>query len=190
MATPPVFSAGAVLTAAQMNAVGLWEVTPSSATNGTLNGATVTVNSSVTSVTVNGVFSADYENYRVVYQGVSTSATNALELTFGGSTGSTYNDGGFYLAIGGAAITVESQASRANIRIGIVSASQSISGWFDIYAPNVSGQTWVNGGSMAASYYNWRQGVDTNTAAHTSFKLAAASGTMSGGKIRVYGYRD
>lgn len=190
MATPPVFSAGAVLTAAQMNAVGLWEVTPSGVTNGTLSGATVTVGSSVSSVTISGVWSSEFQNYRVVYQGIATSATNSLELTFGGSTGSTYNDGGFYVAVGGAALTTESQASRANIRIGIVSAGQSISGWFDVFAPNVNGSTWVNGGSMAASYYNWRQGVDTNTAQHTSFKLAATTGNMTGGTIRVYGYRN
>jgi hypothetical protein len=177
----PSFSVGEVLTAADMNAVGLWLVKTQ----------TITTTAPLpTAVTVSDVFSSTYANYRIVYNGITTSGTNSLNLTLNGSTGSTYNDGGSYIAVGAAAVVVESAASRANIRVGIVEASQTLSGWFDIFGPNISGRTWVNGGSMTAGYFNWRQGVDTNSASHVSFTLTAAAGTLSGGTIRVYGYRN
>ena len=50
MATPPTFSSGSVLTAAQMNAVGLWLV------------KTQTVGTAVSSVSVTDVFSSNYDN--------------------------------------------------------------------------------------------------------------------------------
>jgi hypothetical protein len=176
--TFPSFTTGEVLTAADMNAVGMWLV------------KTQTVGSAVTSVTVTSAFSSTYDNYRIVYDRVATSGTNSLNLTFGGSAGSTYNDAGYYIGIGTATITTETTLNRASIRIGIVETSSSISGWIDVFAPNISGRTWVNGGSMAPNFANWRQGVDTNTASHTAFTLTAAAGNMTGGTIRVYGYRN
>lgn len=177
MATPPDFSPGQVLTAAHMDAVGLWLV------------KTQTIGTSVASVTVSNVFSSTYANYRIVYENVATTGLNALNLTFNASTGSTYNDAGNFIVSGGGQ-TIEATASRTSIRIGIVEASVSISGWFDCLAPNINGRTWVNGGSMGSLYFNWRQGVDTNTAQHTDFTLTPAAGTLTGGTIRVYGYRD
>ena len=61
MATPPVFSAGAVLTAAQMNAVGLWEI------------KTQTIGTGVASFEVTGAFSSDYDNYKIVINSMDAS---------------------------------------------------------------------------------------------------------------------
>ena len=65
MATPPTFSAGAVLTAAQMNKIGLWTTVPTSVANGTISGNAVTF-SGVSSVSLNGVFTSDFDAYRIV----------------------------------------------------------------------------------------------------------------------------
>jgi hypothetical protein len=138
--------------------------------------------------TVTSAFSSTYDNYRIVYNSIATTGLNALLLTFNGSTGSTYNDAGSFIVSGGGQ-TIEANLARTNIRVGIVETSVSISGWFDCFAPNLNGRTWVNGGSMGSSYFNWRQGVDTNTAQHTAFTLTAAAGTMAAGTITVYGYR-
>lgn len=79
MPTPPDFTAGSVLTAAQMNAIGLWLITPTSVagTGVTLSGAAVNFSSS-TSISVNGCFSADWTNYRIVVTGTSTADTDAV----------------------------------------------------------------------------------------------------------------
>jgi hypothetical protein len=75
MATPPDFTTGAVLTAAQMNAVGLWLV------------KTQTVGSAVPDVTVTDAFSADYDNYKILYTGGTASgAVGPLNMKLGSST--------------------------------------------------------------------------------------------------------
>jgi hypothetical protein len=173
----PDFSPGEVLTAAAMDSIGLWLV------------KTQTVGSGVASETVTGAFSSTYNNYRIVYNSIACTGLNALLLTFNGSTGSTYNDAGSFIVSGGAQ-TIEATTGRTSLRVGITETSVSISGWFDCFAPNLNGRTWVNGGSMGGVYFNWRQGVDTNTAQHTEFTLTAASGTLTGGTIRVYGLRN
>lgn len=166
-------------------------VSSAGGTAATASNGVITVGTSNTSVTVTSAFGSGFDNYRVVYNGIETSATNALTLTLNGSTGSTYQDGGFYIGTGAAAITVESTVNRTSFRIGIVeSGPVKIAGWFDVFGPNISGRTWVNGGSMTSGFFNWRQGTDTNTASHTGFSLIPVLGNLTGGTIRVYGYRN
>lgn len=61
------YTSGQVVTAADMNAVGLHLITPTSVTGGTLSGATVNIGTAVTSITVDGVFSSDFDNYRIMW---------------------------------------------------------------------------------------------------------------------------
>ena len=68
MATPPTFSSGAVLTAAQMNSVGMWLV------------KTQTVGTAVSSVTVTGAFSADYDNYLILMSGGTGSDSASISI--------------------------------------------------------------------------------------------------------------
>ena len=176
------FTTGEVLTAADTNTY--------LNNGGLVYVSATTVGSAVASVTVSSCFSSTYDNYRIVYNGVQTSGTNAITLKFNNSTGSTYNDAGYYIAVGTATIVAETLATNTQMRIGICeTGSVTIGGWFDCLGPNISGRTWVNGGSMSPSYYNWRQGTDTNAASQTGFTLTPLSGTFTGGTITVYGYR-
>ena len=70
MATPPVFSAGSVLTAGQMNKVGLW----------LLNTTTFTTQNSVN---VDSVFSSDFDHYRVL---ISAYGSNVASIWKVGTT--------------------------------------------------------------------------------------------------------
>ena len=63
MAVPPVFVSGQILTAAQMNAIGLWEIQTASFT--TSSAETYTC------------FTSDYDNYRIVLTITAMSSTNA-----------------------------------------------------------------------------------------------------------------
>jgi hypothetical protein len=67
MATPPDFTAGQVLTAAQMNKIGLWVV------------KTETAFSAAASVTADSVFTADFTNY-VLKLRYTTSTTGSVSL--------------------------------------------------------------------------------------------------------------
>jgi hypothetical protein len=66
MATPPVFSSGAVLTAAQMNAVGMWKITEASTIGASLS--------------ISNCFTSDFKNYRIVWN--IDGATNLANLVF------------------------------------------------------------------------------------------------------------
>ena len=59
----------------------------------------------------------------------------------------------------------------------------------DVYSPNLTKQSGFTG--LSANTYNYSfTGQDTSTAASTGFTLTIAAGTMTGGTIRVYGYRN
>ena len=55
--TYPTFTNGQVLPASDLNAIGLWLV------------KSQTVGTGVSSVTVSNAFSADFDNYRIIYSG-------------------------------------------------------------------------------------------------------------------------
>ena len=70
MATPPIFTAGQVLTAAQMNAVGQWVVTPK------------TTFTAVASVGASGVFTSDFDDYLLVVRATTSSTgSGGFQLT-------------------------------------------------------------------------------------------------------------
>jgi hypothetical protein len=112
MATPPTFSSGTVLTAAQMNAVGLWLV------------KTQTIGNAVSSVAVTNAFSTDYDNYKIIISGGASSAQAFLTLQLGASaTGYYYANSGVTYAgvafVGGASNTTSFQAGSAFIGNGL-----------------------------------------------------------------------
>jgi hypothetical protein len=180
MATPPDFTAGQILTAAQMNAVGLWLV------------KTETVGSAVSSVQVTGAFSADYDSYKVVYSGGVGSSSNAqLSLTFGStSTGYEY---GWGIANGIVASPGFYNASGSFITVGDIN-TDIIMSTFDVINPNLAKHTFVSGGGginltngQSRGPFN---GLLKNTTQYTAFTLTPSAGTITGGTIRVYGYRN
>ena len=177
MATPPVFSAGAVLTAAQMNAVGLWLV------------KTQTVGSAVSSVTVSDVFSSDYDNYRVVLASIDGSVSDQISLlTFGSTTT------GYYGALSLVSLTAGTQTilTRSNAASNYLVASdvdKTTYASFDIYSPYLSERTGFAGTGFGYAYTSTFGGFVANTTSYTAFTITAGAGTMTGGTISVYGYR-
>jgi hypothetical protein len=90
MATPPDFTAGQVLTAAQMNQIGLWLV------------KTQTIGTAVSSVTVTGAFTADYHSYLIRVIGGTASTSLTLNLTLGSTVTGYYYGGSTGTYAGGA----------------------------------------------------------------------------------------
>jgi hypothetical protein len=178
MATPPDFTTGAILTAAQMNAVGLWLV------------KSQTIGAGVSSVTVTNAFSADYDNYEIVYQMGDASVLAAFFITFNNSTGSTYSYGGAYNLYGIASFPSETANNTSDgIRIGNVNGDFS-SGVFQVISPFLTTPTHVMSQHADNTYFSVRGGRDSNVASHTDFTLVAPGATLTGGTIRVYGRRN
>jgi hypothetical protein len=174
----PDFSPGEVLTAAAMDSIGLWLV------------KTQTVGTGVPSVTVTGAFSADYDNYYVTWTGGAQSADTNVALQLGSTNTGYY--GAFLYGINTVntpfAAAVLNAASFTFFAGGNSDGSQ---GSATIYGPNLAKKTYmdadINGYSTVSGHFNGRE--DSNTQ-HTSFTLIPNSGTLTGGTIRVYGYRN
>lgn len=179
MATPPDFSVGQVLTSATMNQVGLWLI------------KTQTIGSTVSSVTVTDVFSADFDVYRVTISGATTSSGTAfmrLQLAnLGNHYGSLYYD---EYTGSNTAINRTNAAASANISVG-GTASTSVGTSFDIHNPfGSSAYTTWNGTYFGGLYTGFFAGSYRVNASFTGISFLMTSGTMTGGIIRVYGYRD
>lgn len=196
MATPPDFSVGQTLTAAQMNAVGLWRVTNCTVTSvggtaATASNGVITIGAGNTSVTVNNAFSADYANYRIVISGATASLAGDYSFQLSGITGSVYQTAGFFMSIGTATLNAYSPAATTSWLIGSMNTVRFTS-VFDVISPQLTQQKFLlsSTGISTTGYYQF-SGLCTSTTAATGFVLSAnAGGNFQGGTIRVYGYRN
>jgi len=180
--------------AAMQAHAGLVLVKPTGATNGTVgaNGA-VTVGNAVSSVTVTGVFSSVYDNYRITYNGGTGSPSGDLRLQFGSTTTGYYNS-----------LIYASYASPFTpTGAGATNASnfQPVGGLdpdgnhllVDVFNPNLARRTTIAGtyvGMDTDRVAGHVAGVLINTTAYTAFTILTSTGTMTGGTIRVSGYHN
>jgi hypothetical protein len=179
MATPPDFTAGAVLTANQMDAVGLWLV------------KTQAVGTGVSSVTVTDAFSADYDNYLITLAGGSASADGDFQMTLGATAS------GYYFALpyanysGGSAVANTNNGASWQF-VGSSKTTLSTVN-INVFGPFLSNETAISGiyiGASASGVAGAFGGFLNNTTSYTSFTLTPNAGTITGGTIRVYGYRN
>lgn len=193
---PTTFTAGSVLTAAQMNVIGSDLVDHESRLL-TMGSKLVksTAFSAVASVTITSCFSATYTNYLVTLDATySTTNTASWQLVSGSTPAATnylyvdlYSDGST-----GPTRNVQSAATNTCPVSGSTGTiTQSILVTKPFVATN-TGFVYHGSGftSTAGSYY--LQFGGSNHAAATSydgFKLAVSSGTTTG-TIRVYGLLD
>ncbi len=176
MATPPDFTSGQILTAAQMNAVGLWLVKTDTITN-------------AASKTVTDAFSADYDAYKVVLSVVTVGAAG-LRLTMGATTSNTSGWFGAAPYWGKTATDGVLRADNtAQCEIGLTANIEQFV-TFDIYAPYLAANTHLTGSFSARQTFSATFGYSlNNTTSYTSFTLACSSGSnLTSGNIYVYGY--
>lgn len=176
--TFPVFASGDVLNASDMNAVGLWLV------------KTQTIGTSVTSVTVTGAFSADYDAYKIIISGGATSANNDnLNLQLGSTTTGYYGSaaGTTYATAAGAFATENNAASW---QVGFAQ-TDSLNVNIDLVNPFLAKNTYLHASMISSVNARNKVGVLINTTSYTAFTLTAASASsLTGGTIRIYGFRN
>ena len=179
MTTPPTFSSGAVLTAAQMNSVGMWLV------------KTQTVGSAVSSVTVSSAFSADYDNYLILMSGGTSSAACSMGIEIGGAVNNYYG----FMNYGTASTSTPLGAGRNSSLLmnwvgGSQGAGQAVHVSVQVINPFKALYTkFLNGTYQNGNDYGTMQGEHRVATSYTSFKLSPDSGTITGGTIFVYGYK-
>ena len=176
------FVAGDVLTAAQLNdsfaAVGGMRLITSQ-----------TIGSAVSSVTVNNVFSATYDNYLINVDGGVASTDISIRLTFGATT-SGYRFTSWYNGWGSGTVNAAGGATQSSWDLAAQGSTNALNGQIKVFDPFLAKNTighWqaVRSNASGENAIGW--GVLNDTNSYTSFTLTASSGSMTGGTIRVYG---
>jgi hypothetical protein len=178
MATPPVFLDAEILYASSMNKIGLWLV------------KTQTVGSAVSSVTVTGAFSSDYDNYLILMSGGTGSTSASIGIQVGASATSYYG----FMSYGDAATNTPLGAGRNNVAqmnwVGGHTTGQASHVRVEVFNPFKAAYTKFNGGAYQnGTGYGTMQGEHRLATSYTSFILTPDAGTITGGTIYVYGYR-
>jgi hypothetical protein len=160
----------------------------------------VTVGSAVSSVDVTSCFSATYSSYRVVVDrlGGITSNSNLAARVLVGTTAATTGYSGILMyatvtASGAYLGAADSNGGQWSYLSGTVTGS-FVSSTFDILAPFDAAATQIGPcafaktvGTVDMGFYS---GVLANTTSYDGIRFVMNNGTMTGGTITVYGYRE
>jgi hypothetical protein len=150
-----------------------------------------TVGTTVASVAITGAFSASYDNYIITYEdGVGSTTDQPMSMILGATTANYYYgfSGNNYSASanngGGANTTAWSY-------VGIADSTYGAQMSMTIQSPFLARKTVMQtSGYAPAGTFVQGFGMLLNNTSYTGFTLRVDSGTISGGKIRVYGYAN
>ena len=177
MTTPPVFVANTVLSAAQMNAIGLWLV------------KTQTIGTTVSSVTVTGAFSADYDAYKIVITGGNTSADCELRMQLGSATTDYYSS---IIGVTSANAVTSTRRNNTVAHFDFVGTGSTnmMTANIEIINPFLAKtKTLTAANILPTANMSTTTGYMDSLTSFTAFTISPSTGTMTGGKINIYGYR-
>jgi hypothetical protein len=150
------------------------------------------IGTTVASVEVTGAFSATYDTYLITISGGITSAEALIGLKLGATTTGYYMAGSVNEFNGGSATGIGGNNTAAFLRAGIGSTNGTclnvvlqnpfLTNITLMTAQVVNTITTGNAGNFGGHLFN--------STSYTAFTLTPASGTMTGGTIRVYGYAN
>jgi hypothetical protein len=148
-----------------------------------------TIGTGVSTVTVSSAFSTSFDAYKVIVTDFVNSAAPNIYVKFNNSAGFTYQSVLTYFGYTSTVnVNQNLNASNLGIQIGL-GATSSTSMEFDVLSPFLSRRTGVRSSSMQSSNPAISIGMDTNEASQTGFTITFSSGTITGGTVRVYGYK-
>jgi len=160
-------------------------------TAGSVSNGVVTIGTGNTSVTVNDAFSAVYDNYLItVGGGVSSVSADNLGMQMGSTLT------GYRSSISGANTSsafaggYDNNTNQRWIWAGAINV-QGVHARIELANPFLALNTFMQSQMLrTGANGHWVAfGTLENTTSYTSFVIQPASGTLTGGKIRVYGYR-
>jgi hypothetical protein len=149
-----------------------------------------------TTVTINDVFSAAYDNYLVEF--IATQNTSASELTFtlvNGSTpaASNWNHNGHIIASGTQFLN-QGSSQAAIYRVDANSTEQvrqsiKLTGPFLTVPTQAERDSYVRATGFGANDARWFKGILNNNTSYEGIRFITSAGTMTG-TIRIYGLRN
>lgn len=149
-----------------------------------------TVGTTVTSVDVTDAFNATYDNYLITYSGTCTNTGQVLQFRLG-----TTAQNGYYgsLLYGAYASSTEDSVNDNNTQLwthvaGGTGSRVNLNA--TITSPFLSTDTTFFSAYHDGANSGHKTGWLNNDNSYTSFQIVVSSGTITGGTIRVYGYRN
>ena len=150
-----------------------------------------TVGNGVSTATVNDAFSSAYDNYRIIYSGGSGSVTTGLGVRVGGIS-TNYSHMLFWASFGAPTPNIDA-ANNTGAQASYMGA-MSPNGNFlsiDVITPFLAKHTgFISHGGYIASDFGQCVARHNLATSYTSFTIVALSGTLTGGNICIYGYRQ
>jgi hypothetical protein len=147
-----------------------------------------TVGSGVSSVTLSDSFSADFDVYKITYVGIDHTGDAGLKLTLGSSSSGYYGALLYNRYDGTSGSLLVSNGSYA--WVGVTGDTNDTQGSIEVHNPYATNRTNISGVGFGYSSAFQFGSLHAPATSHTGFTLAPNSGTISGGTIRVYGYRN
>jgi hypothetical protein len=178
---------------------GFIQISPTGIIKGASGTASVTANGSVVfsgteSIRLSGVFSSGFENYRIIFNGVSTAASSLYFNLYNGTTlantGYTYYTTYQSTSSGPLRYTLGNVSSGA---FGIIN-TLSIAVSADIFGPALAART-----SMLTNYVSSGSSIDETgmqqvfhavSSSYDGFQIGTGTTNTLTGTIRVYGYNN
>jgi len=149
------------------------------------------IGTTVSSVAVTSAFSATYDNYKILISGGVSSTNASITLQLGATTT------GYYAGLASTSyagtVTAAADSNAAAFTLAGYASTGGISFNTDLQSVFLTKNTIANfnyaqtatGGSarVGSGYLN-------NSTSYTDFTLTPSTGTLTGGTIRVYGYKN
>lgn len=156
--------------------------------------SSTTIGSAVTSVSLTNVFSSTYTNYKIIISGGAASATSDGSFYLGGDNVSGYYNAFVYNGWPSTGVTGAASSNTGNSSTTWAYSANGYNLDLTIFQPNAAARTsWVTlSSTMATTGNRWAGGGFINNATqYTGLTFQTQSShTLTGGTIKVYGFRD
>jgi hypothetical protein len=155
---------------------------------------TQTIGSGVASVPVTSAFSATYDNYliQVINTVVSANQPNLSIQMTGATSGYAYS--GHYQNFASATLTGDVSTVATSFPIGACGNGTAGAGRVlmdcTVKGPFITQPTFFSSQNASLTWNTYYNGFRNDTTSYTGFTILPSSGTLTGGTIRVYGYRN
>lgn len=156
---------------------------------------TQTIGTTVASVEVTDAFNSDFENYKIIISGGVASTAVDLAFTLGSSATGYYGGVMYhpYSTAGPSGVNAVGLNNATRFLYAGTGSASALNSNIDVYSPNVAKVTAITVQyavmNTSGSVVN-ANGFHNVATAYTAFTITAVTGTMTGGTIRVYGYRN
>jgi hypothetical protein len=155
---------------------------------------TTTIGSAVSTVPVANAFSSTYDNYLVQISNTVVSANQPnLGIQMTGTT-SGYNYAGLYNSYSSATVTGDVTTVGTYFNVGACGNGNTgngrVSMEVSVRSPNLAAATFFSASNPSLARNSVYNGALNNSTQYTGLTILPSSGTLTGGTVRVYGYRN